>query len=78
MTERDFDECPTCGSYGQFGLRSHPKFATCIAGKTGGEPDMVMVYFHSQEHNDNFAESTEEVLYKQRWNAETKKWEDYP
>lgn len=78
MTERNFDRCPSCGCLGQFGLRSHPKFSTCFEGTTDGYPDMVMAYFHRQEHNDAFAATPGlNVLHKQRWNPTDLRWEEY-
>lgn len=81
MKEEDFDQCPNCAEYGIFGLRIHPKFSTCYSGTTGGEPDMVMAYFHTQEHNDNFATmcrtAGEEVLFMQRWDHHDAKWIEY-
>lgn len=73
------DLCPKCGSEGIFGLRSHPKFATCFEGITHGEPDMHMAYFHKREHNEAFANLENVfVIYKQFWNEGTNRWEEYP
>lgn len=84
MQESEFDRCPNCGSHGIYGLRCHPKFATCYETMdVGGFPDMGMAYFHTQHENDLFAANfvePEKLLYKQRWNPEStakSKWEEY-
>ncbi len=78
MTEKDFDQCPNCGCYGQLGLRCHPKFATCFEGTTDGELEMAMVDCHTQEHNDNFASMAGvNVSYKQKWDHDAREWVEY-
>lgn len=76
-----FDKCPDCGGGGVYGLRAHPKFATCYEFSGPDGLGMGMAYFHNQAENDAFAVLMDVcLLYKQRWNPESikiLKWEEY-
>lgn len=83
MTQDDFDKCPTCGGFGIYGLRCHPKFATVYEGlDEESYPEMRMAYFHEKRHNDDFARRHKEnrtLLYVQRWVAGSSEtgWTEY-
>lgn len=81
MTEEEFDQCPHCGSYGISGLRCHPKFSVSYGGYINGELDMIMIYSHTEAHNNALIEQLKaignEIIYKQKWDHSNSKWEEY-
>lgn len=84
MTERDFDLCPSCGSFGQFGLRCHPKFSVkvgihAVRMEDGGHPDMVSYYAHTLVAFKALVDwlrvcNNMTILGCERWDPGLKRW----
>lgn len=84
MTEDQFDRCPECGAIPQFGLRCHPKFSLKVGVSYGkDDADYVAYYAHDERAirhlenvfaNDPFSSDT---MVMERWNSDTKKWEEF-